>query len=60
MQGFITMQTVEAMMPTFFRELLRDGQIDRALAAARARVRGRGDAWMPALYTRLSAGRATT
>jgi hypothetical protein len=44
-------------MPAFFRELLRDGQIDRALAVARGKVRERGDAWMPALYTRLTAGR---
>ena len=57
MQGFITMATVEQMMPVFFTELLRDGQIDRALAVARARVRGRPDAWMPALYTRLTLGR---
>jgi hypothetical protein len=57
MQGFITVATVERMMPTFFRELLIDGQIDRALAAARAAVRGRVDAWMPALYTRLIGGR---
>lgn len=57
MQGFISMPTVETMMPTFFTELKRDGQIDRALAAARARVQHRGDAWMPALYTRLTGGR---
>jgi hypothetical protein len=56
MQGFITMATVEKMMPAFFGELLRDGQIDRALAAARGKVRSRADAWMPALYTRLTAG----
>lgn len=57
MQGYITMATVERMMPAFFSELLRDGQIDRALAAARGKVQGRPDAWMPALYTRLIAGR---
>jgi hypothetical protein len=57
MQGFITMQTVATMMPAFFTELLRDGQIDRALAAARGKVRDRDDAWMPALYTRLTEGR---
>jgi hypothetical protein len=57
MQGFITMPTIEAMMPVFFRELLRDGQIDRALAAARGAAQGRGDAWMPALWTRLTGGR---
>ena len=57
MQGLITMQTVATMMPAFFSELLRDGQLDRALAVARGKVRERGDAWMPALYTRLSSGR---
>lgn len=57
MQGRITMQTVEAMMPVFFRELLRDGRIDRALAVARGGVRDRHDAWMPALYLRLKRGR---
>jgi hypothetical protein len=41
MQGQITMATVAQMMPVFFRELLRDGQIDRALAAARGAVQGR-------------------
>jgi WD40 repeat protein len=57
MQGHITMATVEAMMPTMFKELLRDGRIDRALAVARGKVRDRHDAWMPALFTRLSDGR---
>jgi hypothetical protein len=57
MQGFISMGSVEKLMPAFFGELLRDGQIDRALAAARGKVRGRDDAWMPALYTRLTGGR---
>ncbi|MEM9459539.1 MAG: CHAT domain-containing protein [Myxococcota bacterium] len=57
MQGFISMDTVATMMPVFFAELLRDGQIDRALAVARGRVRDRTDAWMPALFTRLTSGR---
>lgn len=57
MQGFISMATIERMMPAFFTELLADGQIDRALAAARGVVRERDDAWMPALSTRLSTGR---
>lgn len=57
MQGRITMKTVELVMPVFFRELLRDGRIDRALAVARGRIRDRDDAWMPALYLRLKRGR---
>ncbi|MEM9452589.1 MAG: CHAT domain-containing protein [Myxococcota bacterium] len=57
MQGYITMPTVETMMPRLFSELLRDGQIDRALAVARGTVRDRRDSWMPALFTRLLGGR---
>ncbi len=57
MQGFITMKSVEVMMPVFFAELLADGQIDRALAVARGKIRDRDDWWMPALYTRLTGGR---
>ncbi len=57
MQGKISMATVEKMMPVFFRELLADGQIDRALAVARGAVRERDDSWMPALYLRLKRGR---
>ena len=57
MQGNISMQTVEEFMPVFFEELRRDGQIDRAMAVARGRVRDRKDYWMPALFTRLKSGR---
>jgi CHAT domain/SIR2-like domain len=57
MQGKISMATVEAALPVFFTELLRDGQIDRAMAVARGRVRERDDAWMPALFLRLKSGR---
>ncbi len=57
MQGRIKKVTVEKMMPTFFRELLRDGRIDRALAAARGDVRDHFDHWMPALFSRLKEGR---
>ncbi len=56
MQGRISMQTIARAMPVFFRELLEDGQIDRALAVARGAVRDRHDAWMPALYLRLKRG----
>ncbi|MFN2197546.1 MAG: CHAT domain-containing protein [Anaerolineales bacterium] len=57
MQGEVTMQTIAEFMPVFFEELLEDGQIDRATAAARAAVRQRPDAWMPVLYMRLRSGR---
>ncbi|MGB8645259.1 MAG: CHAT domain-containing protein [Anaerolineae bacterium] len=57
MQGNITMETVAGFMPVLFQELLRDGQIDRAVAAARGAVRARPDSWMPALFMRLKSGR---
>lgn len=57
MQDNITMETVAGFMPTFFEELKRDGQIDRALSVARGEVRQRFDFWMPALFMRLKSGR---
>jgi hypothetical protein len=56
MQGSISLQTIEQFMPTFFAELQRDGQIDRAMNVARGAVRERPDAWMPALFMRLRSG----
>ena len=57
MQGQIHIDTAAIVMPRFFRELLTDGQIDRALAVARGAARARSDHWMPALYLRLKGGR---
>jgi hypothetical protein len=57
MQGQISMETNAAFMPAFFRELARDGQIDRAMAVARGEVRGRPDSWMPVLIMRLKSGK---
>jgi tetratricopeptide (TPR) repeat protein len=56
MQGNVSMATVEQFMPLFFTELRRDGQIDRALAAARAAVLRRADWWMPVLFLRVRNG----
>ena len=42
MQDNITMKTVEMFMPVFFQELARDGQIEQAMALARAVCGGRG------------------
>lgn len=56
-QGKISLETAGRFMPAFFRALLADGQLDRALAAARGAVRDRPDYWMPALYMRLKRGR---
>jgi hypothetical protein len=57
MQGNVMMQTVAEFVPAFFRELQRDGQIDRAMAVARGAVRGRADWWVPVLFMRLKSGR---
>jgi hypothetical protein len=61
MQGDVKMKTVELFMPAFFEELLREeneGQIDRALAAARGDLVGQQpDWWAPALFMRLDDGR---
>jgi hypothetical protein len=57
MQGQISMRTLSGFMPVFFRELQRDGQIDRAAAVARGAVRQEPDHWMPALFMRLKSGR---
>jgi len=57
MQGNVTMQTIGEFMPSFFKELLTDGQVDRAMAVARGRVRNRPDWWIPVLFSRLRSGR---
>jgi predicted ATPase len=57
MHGNVTMTTIEAFMPVFFRELQKDGIVDRAVAVARGAVRDRPDAWSPVLYMRLKSGR---
>jgi hypothetical protein len=51
------MQTLSEFMPVFFKELQKDGMIDRALTVARGIVRGRPDYWMPVLFMRLKSGR---
>lgn len=58
MQSNILMDTVSVFMPVFFTELLKDGQVDRAMAAARSQVllKGNSDWWAPALYLRLRGG----
>ena len=57
MQGNIQMETMARFVPTFFAELRRDGQIDRAMAAARGAIRGQPDWWAPTLFMRLKRGR---
>ena len=57
MQGNLKMKTAAEFLPAFFQELQRDGQIDRAIAAARGVVREELDWWMPVLFMRLKSGR---
>ena len=57
MQGSMSIPTISMMMPIFFKELLRDGRIDRALTAARVAVRDRPDWWMPVLFMHIADGR---
>jgi hypothetical protein len=57
MQGNISMIAIARMLPVFWRELQRDGQIDRAIAAARAVARDLPDWWRPVLFSRLRDGR---
>ena len=56
MQGKVAMATVAAFMPEFFSQLAVNGQIDRALIAARTAVSNRADWWMPTLFMRLRSG----
>lgn len=57
MQGNITATTLAAYMPVFFKELQKNGQIDRAMAIARRAVKNRPDWWVPTLFMRLKSGR---
>lgn len=57
MQGLLPFATAERLLPMLFRELRRDGQIDRALAAARAPLGPDEPWWSPALFLRLRDGR---
>lgn len=56
MQGDITLASVKRFLPRFFHELAIDGQIDRAVAAARVDIIGEPDWWMPTLYTHSKSG----
>jgi hypothetical protein len=57
MQGDLSMATAWEFLPPFFQALQTTGQVDEAVTAGRAAVRGREDAWVPVLYTRLVEGR---
>jgi hypothetical protein len=56
MQGLISVETIELLLPKLFEALGNDGRIDRALSIARGRIRERPDFWMPVLFMRLTSG----
>jgi hypothetical protein len=56
MHGNVRMATIDTFMPVFFRELQRDGEIDRAVAIARGATQEHKDHWAPILYMRLKSG----
>lgn len=57
MQGNVSMATAGRFMSTFFQQLQKDGEIDRATAVARWTVRDRPDWWVPVLFMQLKDGR---
>ncbi len=57
MQGKISMKTLNEFMPTFFNTLQQFGEVDHAVAVARANIRDYYDHWMPTLFMRLKSGR---
>jgi hypothetical protein len=57
MHGPVPLATIERLLPAFFRELRRDGRVDRALAAARTALLGDPAWWVPALFLRVHDGR---
>lgn len=57
MQGPVSMETMDDFLPFLFRELARDGRIDRAVAVARRASTDHPDWWSPALFMGLLSGR---
>jgi hypothetical protein len=53
MQGNVSMTTAAAFLEVFFRHLLKDGEIEAAMAKGRHAVRDRLDHWAPTLFLRL-------
>ncbi|HEU4326907.1 MAG TPA: tetratricopeptide repeat protein [Roseiflexaceae bacterium] len=52
MQGRISRETLGRFLPACLQALLQNGQVDRAVATARAQVADRPDWWAPALWMR--------
>jgi tetratricopeptide (TPR) repeat protein len=57
MQGDLPMPMLARLMPRFFKQLVEDGQIDRALAVARTGLAPEDPWWMPVLFLRVRDGR---
>ncbi len=57
MLGDVYVETLQAFMPVFLAQLMKDGQVDRALTEARNAISARPDFWAPVLFTRLVDGR---
>jgi hypothetical protein len=57
MQSYVTVETVSLFMPVLFKELVEDGQIDRAMAFARNTISERPDCSFPVLFMRLYNGK---
>lgn len=56
MQSDLRMDSAAQFLPVFFRELQKDGQIDRAMVVARGMIRHQPDFWAPVLFMRLKSG----
>ena len=50
-------ENTSRLMPAFFDELIKDGQVDRALAEARRSVEDRKEGWIPTLFMGVRDGR---
>jgi hypothetical protein len=50
MRGVVPQTLVENLLPIFWKELLRDGEVDRALAAARIALPKNSSWWLPTLW----------
>lgn len=57
MQGNLSVDSASLFMPAFFAELLKHGEVDKAVSAARMKLLLRHDWWMPAVFTRLNNAR---
>lgn len=53
MHGTVSVETVDLFVLALFRELRRDGRLDRAVSVARAAVFPNDDWWRPVLFTAL-------